>query len=298
MNRVSLRTAGVLFACLLALPSWAGQLLFAVSEGTSNANDAIFIKSKYTPLAEYLVAASGEKIVLETPKILASIERNLKNRRYDLMLVHPSHLSARAMRDQGYRLLAVANGDAKVHFIVRGDSKLKSLADIKGHSISVPSSVPISVPISVSIAMPDPLSYPTQLALAVLRDQGINPSQENIRYMDQQDAVSMAVDTGISDVGVVMSYSKPGKDWLKTGGRYLYTKGSLPFWSIIVSSNVPPQTVENLKRALLALNGPSKNSSLLAHLGISGLNEGKPQIYLDMLEWLEGKPPAQIARAM
>lgn len=282
MSRLSLSAIGALLVGLFAFPVLAGSLLFAVNEGTSSSTDAIFMKGKYSPLADYLAAASGEKIVLETPKVLSIVDRNLKNKRYDLLLVRPSHLSARAMRDHGYRLLAVANGDAKVHFIVRGDSKLKELADIKGHSI----------------AMPDPLAYPTNLALAVLRDKGINPAQEKIHYMDRQDAVGMVVNSGMSEVGVVMSYSKPGSDWQKSGGRFLYTKGNLPYWSIIVSASVPPQTVERLKRALLALNGSAKNNGLLNNLGIAGFNEGKQQAYLDMLEWVEGKRPAQIARAM
>lgn len=282
MSRLSLSAIGALLVWLFAFPALAGSLLFAVNEGTSSSTDAIFMKNKYAPLADYLAAASGEKIVLETPKVLSIVDRNLKNKRYDLLLVRPSHLSARAMRDHGYRLLAVANGDAKVHFIVRGDSKLKDLADIKGHSI----------------AMPDPLAYPTHLGLAVLRDKGINATQEKIHYMDRQDAVGMVVNSGMAEVGVVMSYSKPGSDWQKSGGRFLYTKGNLPYWSIIVSASVPPQKVERLKRALLALNGSAKNGGLLADLGIAGFNEGKQQAYLDMLEWVEGKRPAQLARAM
>lgn len=282
MSRPFLSAIGALLIGLFAFPALAGSLLFAVNEGTSSSTDAIFMKGKYSPLAEYLSAASGEKIVLETPKVLSIVDRNLKNKRYDVLLVRPSHLSARAMRDHGYRLLAAANGDAKVHFIVRGDSKLRELADIKGHSV----------------AMPDPLAYPTHLGLAVLRDKGIKPGLENIHYMDRQDAVAMVVSSGMSEVGVVMSYSKPGSDWQKNGGRFLYTKGNLPYWSIIVSPSVPPQTVERLKRALLALNGSAKHGGLLADLGIAGFNDGKQQAYLDMLEWVEGKRPAEIARVM
>ena len=280
MKLLSPRTFSVLLACFFSLQSAAESLMLGVHEGTSSSSDAIFMKAKYTPLADYLAAASGEKVVLETPKVLSIVARNLENKRYDVMLVRPSHLSARAMRDQGYRLLAVAAGEAKVHFIVRGDAKMKTLRDIKG----------------LSIAMPDPLSYPTNLGLALMREEGINASQEKIQYMDRQDAVGLMVNSGMADVGVVMSYSKAGADWQKSGGRFLHSKGRLPYWSVIASPNVSQQTFERLQKALLALNNPGKSRNLLSNLDIAGFNEGKEQPYLNMLTWVEGKNIARLAR--
>lgn len=279
MKLLSPRTFSVLLACFFSLQSAAESLLLGVHEGTSSSSDAIFLKTKYTPLADYLAAASGEKMALETPRVLSIVARNLENKRYDVMLVRPSHLSARAMRDQGYRLVAVANGEAKVHFIVRGGEKIKNLRDVKGHSI----------------AMPDPLSYPTNLGLALLREEGINASQEKIQYMDRQDAVGLVVNSGMADIGVVMSYSKAGADWQKNGGRFLHTKGQLPYWSVIASPKVTPQTFARLQKALLALNNSNKHSSLLNNLGISGFNEGNEQPYLNMLTWVEGKSMARLA---
>jgi ABC-type phosphate/phosphonate transport system substrate-binding protein len=273
------RATSVLFLFLVSLQSVAGNLSFAVIEGTSSATDSIFMKAKYAPLAEHLAAATGDRVVLETPKTLSVVARNLDKKRYDVVLIRPSHLSARAMRDQGYGLLAVANGDAKVHFIVRGNSKLKALGDIDGHSI----------------VMPDPLAYPSHLALALLRDKGIDPRRLNIQHLDRQDAVTLVVQSGLADIGVVMSYSKAGDEWQKNGGRFLFTQSKLPYWSMIVSPDVPPKTVDHLRRALFDLNQPAKAEKILANLGISGFNEGRKQAYLDMLSWVEGKRSAQVA---
>jgi phosphonate transport system substrate-binding protein len=273
------RATGVLFLFLLSLQSFAASLSFAVIEGTSSSTDSIFMKAKYTLLAEHLAAATGDRVVLETPKTLSVVTRNLEKKRYDMVLIRPSHLSARAMRDQGYGLLAVANGDAKVHFIVRGNSRLKSIGDIDRHSI----------------VMPDPLAYPSQLGLALLRDKGIDTSRLNIQHLDRQDAVSLVVQSGLADIGVVMSYSKAGEEWPKNGGRFLHTQSKLPYWSMIVSPDVPPKTVDRLRRALVELNQPAKAEKILANLGISGFNEGRKQTYLDMLSWVEAKQPARLA---
>ncbi len=282
MFRQSTRGICTLAVLLFSLHSAAGSLLFGVNEGTSSTTDAIFLKAKYAPLVDYLAAASGEKVVLETTNVLPVVARNLERKRYDVLLVRPSHLSARAMRDQGYRLLAVAKGEAKVHFIVRGDSKLKELKDVRGHSI----------------AMPDPLAYPTNLGLALLRDYGVDTAQQNIQYMDRQDAVGLVVQSGLSDVGVVISYSKVGREWQTKGGRFLYSRENFPYWSIIVSPKVAPQVADRLKRALLALDQSASTQSILGNLGVSGFSEGRMQAYLDMLEWVEGKRPYRLAKSM
>ena len=282
MFRLHKRWICTLYVLLLSFHSAAGNLLFGVNEGTSSTTDAIFLKAKYAPLVEYLAAASGEKVVLETTNVLPVVARNLERKRYDVLLVRPSHLSARAMRDHGYRLLAVAHGEAKVHFIVRGDSKLKELKDVRGHSI----------------AMPDPLAYPTNVGLALLRDHGVDTAQQKIQYMDRQDAVGLVVQSGLSDVGVVVSYSKAGQEWQTKGGRFLYSREKLPYWSVIVSSKVPPQVVDRLKRALLALDDSSRTRGILGNIGISGFGEGRMKAYLDMLEWVEGVPPDRLAKNM
>lgn len=267
---------GILFGLALALmgiPAWAAGLLLGVNEGTSSSLDAMFRQEKYLPLAAYLGAAANRPVKTETSNILPILVRNLAKTKYDILLVRPSHISARAMRDNGYRLLVAAKGESKLHFLVRGDSPLKNLADIHGKLI----------------AFPDTLAYPTQLARAAMRDAGLDPDQEHIQAMDRQEAVGYAVREKMADVGVVISYSKPGREWLNQGGRFLHTKDKLPFWSIIVSPKVSPATVDKLREALLAMDQTPRGQEILKGIGIQGFVEGDQQAYLDMLAWVEGK---------
>jgi phosphonate transport system substrate-binding protein len=266
-----------MFALLVfAAPGWAAPatgLLFGVNEGTSSSTDAIFRKDKYAELTAYLSQAVGARVKTETSNVLPILVRNLGQQRYDLLLVRPSHISARAMRDQGYRLLVAARGDARLHFIVRGNSPLKSVKELHGRFL----------------VLPDELAYPTALGLAALRDAGVDVKSERIQYMNRQEAVGYAVQQGLADAGVVISYSKVARNWEKEGGRFLYTRDKLPYWSIIVSSKVSHATTEKLRQAFLDLGKTPKGQAILKQIGVEGFVPGDQQAYLDMLNWVEGE---------
>lgn len=265
-----------MLACL-AFPGFvhaaSGQLLFAVNEGTSSSLDAVFRQDKYADLARHLSAATGKTIRMETSNILSIVIRNLEQQRYDVLLIRPSHIAAQAMRDHGYRLLVAAKGEAKTHFIVRGDSPLKTLKDIEGRFL----------------VLPDEQAYPSNVALAVLRDAGVNPNKGRLQHMNRQEAVGYAIREKLADVGVVVSYSKVAREWQKEGGRFLYTKDKLPFWSVIVSPKVTEATAARLRTALLALDKSPQGREMLVKVGVDGFVAGDQQAYLSLLKWIEPK---------
>lgn len=262
-----------LFSLLLSGAAAAAPdtILFAVNEGTSSSTDAVFRTDKYADLARYLSTRVGKSVKMETSNILSIVIRNLERQRYDVLLIRPSHISAKAMRDHGYRLLVAAKGESKVHFLVKKDSPLKTLKDVQGQFV----------------VMPEKSAYPTNLANAILRDAGIKPGR--LQLMDRQEAVGYAVKEGLADVGVVISYSKVAKEWEKEGGRFLHTQDKLPFWSVIVSPKVTEATAAKLKQALLDLDKTPEGQEMLKKIGVPGFVEGNQQAYLDMLKWVEGK---------
>ncbi len=256
-----------------AWPAAAQNLLFAVNEGTSSSADALFLRNKYADLAAHLGRAAGGAVKTETSNILPIVARNLERQRYDVLLVRPAHIAARAMRDHGYRLLVAAKGESKVHFIVPGDSPLQSLDDLRGRFI----------------ALPDELAYPSALGLAVLRDAGIDTQAVRLQHMNRQEAVGYSVRNKLADAGVVISYSGVARNWEREGGRFLHTRDKLPYWSIIVSSRVTPATEQKLRAALLDLDKTARGRDILKQIGIEGFEVGEQRTYLDMLAWVEGK---------
>lgn len=245
-------------------------LLFGVNEGSSGSIGFGDRQDKYKPLADYLAKTVKRPVLLESASDLKNLTKSLNSAHYGLLLVRPSHISAKAMRDQKYVLVAAAKGDAIAHFIVHKDSPLKKPADLKGKSI----------------VMPDEIAYPTWIGLAMLRDVGIGRDQANMRNFRSQEAVGYAVEEKLSDVGVVISYSKVAKDWLGKGHRFLWESKKLPYWSVIGSPKLAPEEVATIREALIKLEIDDDGQKILKGIGVKGFVAGDQAAYLDMLKWV------------
>ena len=246
-------------------------LLFGVNEGTSGSADFLERQEKYRGLTDYLSTALKKQVRLESASDLKSLTTNLQNARYDLLLVRPSHISAKAMRDNKYTLVASAKGDAYTYFIVHKDSPLKKSGDIHGKRI----------------AMPDRLAYPASVGLAMLRDFGMNPEKENIQYFRSQEAVGYAVQQKLIDVGVVISYSKVAKEWKSSGNSILIESKKLPFWSIIASPKMSPENIALVRTALIKMNDSAEGEKIMKNVGINGFVPGSQADYIGLLDWLK-----------
>ena len=248
-----------------------GSLLLGVNEGSSGSADFLQRQSKYRPFADYLSAVVKKQVKLESAQDLKSLKTNLHSGHFDLLMVRPSHISAAAMRDQKYVLVAAVKGNAITSFIVNKDSVLKGPADIAGKAI----------------AMPDENAYPSHVALAMLKEAGLKPETQNIRFFRTQEAVGYAVEQKLVDVGVVISYSKVAKEWEGKGHRILWKSKPLPYWSIIASPRLSPDTVSKVREALLKLNDTSEGEKILKEIGVSGFVAGSQQEYMDLLAYLK-----------
>lgn len=248
-----------------------GGFLFGVNEGTSGNVSFTERQEKYQGLADYLAKAIGTPLKLESAQNLTSLTSNLQKSRYGLLFVRPSHISAKAMRDQHYVLVASAKGDAYTYFLTPPNAPLSKPADVRGKRI----------------VMPDRLAYPTKVAHAMLRDEGINPTGENITYLSSQEAVGFAVEKNLTDVGVVVSYSKTAKEWKAKKNPIVWQSKRLPYWSIIASPKISSADINKLRAALIALETNAAGKKIMGNIGVSGFVAGKQQDYLDLLNWVE-----------
>lgn len=264
---------GMLGLCgWIAAASGATQapLLFGVNEGSSGSIGFSDRQEKYKPLAEHLSKVLNRTVTLESAADLKNLTKSLETARYGLLLVRPSHISAKAMSDQKYVLVAAAKGEAIAQFIVHKDSPLKQPSDLKGKSI----------------VMPDEIAYPTWVGLAMLRDIGIGKGQADIRNFRSQEAVGYAVEQKLSDVGVVISYSKVAKDWTHKGHRFLWESKKLPYWSVIGSPKLTPEEVAKIREALVKLDQGDDGQKILKEIGVKAFVPGDQAAYLGLLKWV------------
>ena len=187
-----LRTLRAFLAlALLGVATASHALVFAVNEGVTYRVTNDEIRAKYAGLAADLGKILKQPVSVEPIGDYPTLRKGLETKEYDLAFVHPAHLSVLAIRDSGYRLLAVTKGfqSYTANFLVRADSPLKTLTDLKG----------------TSLGAPDEDSITSWMVRATLRDALGDPKQVSLVYTRYQDAVPFFVEHNLTRSGATAS---------------------------------------------------------------------------------------------
>lgn len=264
----SIWITSLLLLTLSAHPARAANVLMGIAEGVAEQTSFGEMQDKYQPLADYLGRVLKSRVTLESSQNIKSATLNLQKGRYDLMFCRPSNVSAKAIRDNKYQLVAMAKGEFAANFIVRKDHTFKKNEDI----------------LPLTIALPEQNSLMAKVGLATLRDMGAKPDPKKLRFTQYQEAVNFMVENKFADVGIVAPAQ--AKAWEKKGGVSLFKSKKLPFWSIIASPKVSKADVASMQKALIEMENSEDGKKILAKIGVKGWVGGNPQEYVDMLSWL------------
>jgi ABC-type phosphate/phosphonate transport system substrate-binding protein len=174
------------------------------------------------------------------------------------------------VRDYGYQADVSSTEPAHAIFIVKKDSPLKVITDIKGKKI----------------VTPDRYAYMWRIANAMMRDNKITMASEQVRTMSDQAAIGWSMESGFFDVGVVASFSGVGRTWEKNGGRIIARSPELPNTPMIASQKLSVAQIQKLRAALLALPSAPGGPAILKNIGITGFKEASSQSLVDLIAWL------------
>ncbi len=246
------------------------KILLAINEGGAANADATETILRFQELSRVV-----EKTLRLPVTIVAVRDRNslltaLQRQAYALLLARPNDVPAQAIRDFGYQPVVTEKVPSQALFIVRKDSPLKSITDVKGKSI----------------VTPDQYSQIWRIANAMLRDNRIAMSGEKVRAMRDQAAIGWSMENGFFDVAVVNSVSATGRTWEKNGGRVIARSPELPNMPLIASPELSAAQVAKLRAALVALDSSENGKAMLKKIGLTGFKETSPQVFLDFLKWL------------
>ncbi len=251
-------------------PSPQARLLLAIDEGGAASADSSETFRRHEEFSRIVSKVLGSPVT-----IVAVHDRNLlldalKKQSYALLLARPNDVPAEAIRDYDYRPVVTEKEPARAFFIVKKDSPLKSIADVKGNSI----------------VTPDRYSSIWRVANAMLRDNKISMANEKVRTMHDDAAIGWSLESGFFDVGVINSISAVGRTWEKNGGRIIARSRDLPNMPLIASPELTAAQVAKLRAALLALNSNESGQAVLKRIGLTGFRETSSQEFLDFLKWL------------
>ncbi len=256
-----------------AAPRAAGpqaRLLLAIDEGGAANADSSETFRRHEEFSRIVGKVLGSPVTIVAVRDRNLLLDALKKQSYALLFARPNDVPAQAIRDYGYQPVVTEKEPARALFIVKKDSPLKSIADVKGSSILTP----------------DRYSSIWRVANAMLRDNKISMANEKVRTMHDDAAIGWSLESGFFDVGVINSISGVGRTWEKNGGRVIARSPDLPNMPLIASPELSAAQVAKLRAALLALNSNENGRAVLKGIGLTGFRETSPQEFLDFLKWL------------
>lgn len=260
-----------LAALLVVIAPWAQALVLAVNEGVTYRVPAEEIRARYAGIAADLSKLLKQPVTVEPVGDYATLRAGLAARTYDLAMVHPAHISIGAMKNSGYHLVAVTKGyeQYQASVLVRADSPMKSIADLKGQKVGLPEEDSITV----------------SMLRATLRDAKIDPKSMTVTYTRYQDAVPFFVQNNLTSAGVTGS-SGLVKAWQAQGGKVLAQSKPVPIKHIIASPALNAEQLELVRDYLTKLDATDDGRKKLESIKYVGFGRYDEAQLLGIGTWL------------
>lgn len=209
----------------------------------------------HTPLKNYIAESLGRPVALITaPDFLSFVERTGKSE-YDLMLTAP-HFGRLAERRDGYQIVVRTLNEIQAAFLVRKDSDIQRLEDLKGKRIMVA----------------QPISMMYQLSVGTLEKKGLVPGK-NITIVEARtnnNALSAPLrneaDAGVT--GILLWGLATGEQ--KEQLRLIATSASMPGFVLMAHKRIPKRDVDKLRKALLSFHTTPQGEAYFAASGTKG----------------------------
>lgn len=256
---------------LLPVTSFAAELKFGLLPRLSEKE----MVEGFTPFAKYLEKELGVKVTLVVPKDFDTWTKEAKAGAYDIAYTNPYLyvVVKKAVKDAVPIVIASEPDSGKELFgaiIVKKDSPIKSIADLKGKTI----------------AATDPGSAGAYLVqMLMLQKAKINKADIKLIFEKKRDPVAQAVLDGKADAGFVRD---DDVEKLKAGAdkfRKLGVSNAIPNWPIFIVKKIDPALASKIKETLLKLKpGDLKSIAVLAPAKIDGFVPTSDKEFAVMIE--------------
>jgi phosphonate transport system substrate-binding protein len=246
------------------------RITLAVNEGGAANADYLETLHRYEEFSQLVSKTLNVHVAVVAVRNRDRLQENLKKQAYHLLLARPNDVPAQAVRDWGYQVIATSKEPSQCWLVVPKNSKLKTIADVKG----------------ATIVTPDKYSNMWRVANAMLRDSKIDMSKEQVKSMRDQAAIAWSLESGFFDVGVINSVSGVARNWEKNGGRVIAKSRDLPNMPFIASPAMSSEQVARLRAAVLSLESSDQGRAMLKKMGMNGFQDTPAKVLLDFLAWI------------
>jgi len=276
------RAAVSLFLCLvMAAPAVAqgSDLIFAVTEGVTYQATPKEIRDKFAPLADYLGRATGRHVRVVLVPAYDDLRAGAAKQEYDFAFVHPAHVSMAEIKAGRYKTIAWTTGytEYTASLLMNAGQPLKSLNDLKGHTIVTPD------PDSITAAMVRAMFRADKVPLSTAKE--LTPAAAKVITTRYQDAVPFYLEYGFAQVGVTAAGAVV-KAWTDNGGKILLKSRPVPIKQFIVSTKMPADEQQRLQEALVNIRDTKAGREALEAVGYKGFIAPNPDVERSTIAWL------------
>ena len=268
-----LRSIAILFAlaAVAASSSATAQVVFAVTEGVSYQATPKEIREKFEPLAEVIGRALRREVRIVLVPAYDDARAGLGKQEFDLAFVHPAHVALAEIKAGRYRTLVWTTGftDYTVSLLVKPDSPMKSLTDLKGRTL----------------VTPDPDSITAWMVRAMLRGEKLADKDLRVRTTRYQDAVPFYLEQDFADVGATAARAVV-KTWTDKGGKVVGKSRSLPIKHVIASTKLNADEMDRVRDALIGMANTEPGRRALVVTGYKGFQAPNAETEQTTIAWL------------
>lgn len=192
---------------------------------------------RLTPLTQYLTKTLGRPVSLKLAKNMSGAIDDVSSGTVELAYLTPVAY-IKSNKKGNTRLVAKTvtkgRGSFKLMIVVKENSPIKSLADLKGRSFAFGDKAAL-------------------LQRAVVVGSGIKlESLATYKFLGHYDNIVRAVMHGEFDAGILKDTKV--YEWRNKGIRILYASNELPPYNIAASSQVSEEMLDKLREAFLSLD--------------------------------------------
>lgn len=193
------------------------------------------IEGIFAPLAAELSRSLGRPVKLRTAPSFEKFTDELKNRSFDIAFIQPFDY-VDVSGPGGYLPLAARNDILTSHIVVKHDSSLRNLKDLRGKSIGMPPKVAA-------------VSFLNRLSL---KKAGLTPDKDvKLVYLASHQACLQQLMIGtVSACGVSPAGVRLAEMQLKTEFRLIHESPPIPTPLFVVKSSLPKRDRDTMLRVL------------------------------------------------
>lgn len=220
------------------------------------------ILSTYQPLRDYLAERLQRPVVLVTaPDYRAFIARTQRGE-YRVVITAP-HFARLAQVEAGYVPLVRVKRELRGIVVVRRDSGIAGVADLRGKSVGTP----------------DNLAIVTMLGEQLLRAQGLVPGRDvDVRHFGSFNSAMLAVHAGKASAAVTAATAlKQMAPEVRDALREIATTPAVPHVIYLAHPRVPAAEVRQLRELLVAFGKHPGGAAFFEQTGFAGLEPPTPE---------------------